>query len=200
MVIVVAAIAMVAVLAIVAIVLDLGYARQEAEETQIATDAAALAGSRELPASNSAAIAASLNYVVRGLARSTVPQSTSCREPFPATVGSGPGQQQTECYVVGGDYLEITANYNGATRMRVEAQQATPTFFGGAIEQDPTTVVRAAVAQREPAGAAECGLCVLGGVDDPPYDGQNGDFVVRGDAGAAINGGTGRVAQRLPRR
>jgi Flp pilus assembly protein TadG len=182
MVLVVVALAMVAILTIVAVVIDGGYARQEAQESQNATDAAALAGARELPTSNTAAIASALEIAVRDLGRTSTPQATSCVDPFPPTVGG----QQTACYLVDGDYLEITANYAGTTRMRVESTQSSPAFLGGVADETGTAVTRAAVAMREPGGIAECGLCVLG--TGTPFDGQNGDIVVTGQAGAAING------------
>lgn len=186
MVVIVTALSMLAILAVVAIVLDLGYARQESAESQIAADAAALAGARELPTSSSAAIDASLEYVVRSLQRTSAPTSVGCRDPYPATVGTGVGQQQTACYLIDGDYLEITANYRAANRMRVESSQASPAFFGVVAGKSSTEVVRAAVAELDPGGTAECGLCVIG--TGTPFDAQNGDIILQGDAGAAING------------
>jgi hypothetical protein len=187
MVLVFAALTMVALLTMVAIVVDIGFARQEAQESQNATDAAALAGSRELPTSNAAAINTAVQYVVRDLGTTASPTSTTCVAPFPATVGSATGQQQTACFLVAGNYVEVTANYNGMTRMRVEVTKTTPAFFGGVAAETGTTVTRAAVAQREPNPVSDCGLCVLG-TAGTPFDAQNADIIVTGDAGASING------------
>lgn len=186
MVLVIVALSMTAIMAMVALVLDMGYARQEAEESQIAVDAAALAGAKVLPTSNGTGIAAALDYVVRDLARSSSPQTTTCRSPFPATVGTADGQQQTECYLIDNDYLEITAHYNGLNRMRVESSQVSPAFFGGVVDEQSTTVTRAAVAELDLGGTSECGLCVVG--TGRPFNMQNGDLVVTGDAGVAVNG------------
>lgn len=186
MVLVTTGLAITALLAIVAVVIDLGYARQESEESQIATDAAALAGALELPLSNTAAIASALDYVVEDLDRTSAPVSITCRAPFPATVGTAVGLQQTACYRIDNDYLEITANYAAPYRMRVEATQNSPAFFGGALQETSTEVTRAAVAELDTSGVSECGLCVLG--TDNPFDAQNGDIILSGASSAAING------------
>jgi hypothetical protein len=188
LVVVVCALTMAVLLTVVAIVIDVGYARQEAAESQHAADAAALAAAPALLDDEDDAFDAAVDYLARSLGRSSTATTTTCRPSAPpadATTG-----QQTRCYEIDGDYVEVTVHYHGTDRVRVLSAQHSPAFLGGIVGDDELEVSRAAVATVAGDGTSPCGLCVVGtgGPGDPPFDSQNGDVVVTGDAGAAING------------
>lgn len=148
------ALLLVGLFGISALVLDLGYARQESRHVQASSDAAALAGSRELPINAADSILAAeakkqaARYVNLNVANlDAVPPTTPCASSVPPN---------STCYVVEDATVVVATPYAlvSATAppsynlVYVKICEPTPTFFAGVVGGSSPTVCRDAVARR----------------------------------------------------
>ncbi len=154
---IVVALCMVAICGVAAIVVDLGNARQVRRELQGGVDAAALAGSLDLPVKGdntttrttkqSQARNTAMAYAIRNLVGPNAVQTQTCGNAFTCTDS------------VGGVSFTVTTPWNPGTNslpadtsdsnfigyVYVQACQATPTFFAKVVNQSSPNTCRKAV-------------------------------------------------------
>lgn len=141
------ALAMVGMLTFAAIVIDVGDARQVGRQAQASSDAAALAGARQLPvtganpAAAAAAKATAADYAARNIIGSVV-------APSPATCPAG-APASSSCYAVEDATITVATPYSGNPGLiYVEVCRDTDATFGQVLGATTATVCRAAVARR----------------------------------------------------
>ncbi len=175
------ALVMVTLLVSVAFAVDLGNARQFKRQAQATADAAALAGAAQLDGTDSAANRAAAVAKVKTYALRNFDVAASSWQNCEATKPVPAGWQAPDTASANRCILVDTAN----TRVRITKLPARPvlTYFGRVVGADHIDVTASAVAISRNNVMAPCGLCVLG-----PYEGQNGDITVSGDAGVSIGG------------
>lgn len=177
-VLVVIALAMVAILLFAAMVVDLGNARQLSRQGQASSDAAALAGARQLPltAPDPSAAAAAKAAAARLAARNVLgspedPAAAPCPPDVPAN---------SSCYVVQGAAITVATPYSGNQGLiYVSICQDTEATFGKVVGVADGTVCRAAVARRYGGSSiGDAGVIALR--DDGPC------FDLRGSSGTEL--------------
>jgi Flp pilus assembly protein TadG len=169
-VLIIVALSLVVICVVAAFAVDFGNARQTARQTQASVDAAALAGSKDLPRMFSesgnttwydTARNTAMSYVVNNLFSDNPPTAPTC------AAGQG-----TCTATVNGTALTITAPYPAANMtykgipsynlIYVKACEPTPTFFAKVTGQSSPTVCREAVARRQNvSGGYDYGLVAL---------------------------------------
>jgi Flp pilus assembly protein TadG len=175
------ALSMVVLLMLAALVVDIGLKKQIRRQAQNGADAAALASANVIYASGSANFAAAVS-TAKSYSYSNfgtqIADWTSCSDP--AALAYKPDS-------VNGDTCISFDSPTSPTLVRVTMPNRTVSFFFGKITGKSSATVNAsaeALVKRQ--GTGPCGFCVLG--SGTPYDGQNGDLTVTGDAGVVING------------
>lgn len=179
---VLAAVSMVALLIMVAFAVDLGNARQIKRQAQATADAAALAGAGTLREGGSdAEVAATVKLYATRNFDVPVADWAGCDSTTSLPMGWRAAEAGNNCILIDQSDTRVWVT-------KLPAREVS-TFFAQIAGNDMFEISAAAAAEIRPGGAGECGFCVLG-----PFDAQNGDITVSGDAGAAINGSaqTGR--------
>ncbi len=150
-------------LIISAMVTDFGLARIEKNRLQNTVDAAALAGTPELPSATDAKDKAA-EWAFNNFQIATYAQ-TAC--------GAGYNPGATRCYLGEGQLIAVTTPYNGdvigshsaSDLVNVEACKSVDTTFSSLIGVNSLTVCTDATAVKQvaaPASAGSCGLCLIG--------------------------------------
>lgn len=183
---------MMLVLGVAALAIDIGHAQTERLRLQNAADAAALAGSFEIPDDAATARDTAGDYAFLGV-DAAAPLSQSC-----AT--------DTSCFDDGVFTLRVTTPYSdpGSTvpadeLIRVQMCSQSPTFFARIFQAGGIGVCGDAIAAAD--AKPDCVLCVLSphgtGVNSTgagSLDVTGGDFVVNSDDPSAINlSGSGSI-------
>jgi Flp pilus assembly protein TadG len=173
------------VLGVAALAIDIGQAQKDRLQLQNAADAAALAGSFEIPDDASTARETAGEYAYLGV-EASVPLSTACGT-------------DTACFDDGEFTLRVTTPYSdpGSTvpadeLIRVQMCAQSPTFFGRIFQANAIGVCGDAVAAAD--AKPDCILCVLSphgtGVRSTGAGSLNvtgGPFVVNSDDPSAID-------------
>jgi Flp pilus assembly protein TadG len=175
------ALMMVVLLILAALVIDIGYKRQIRRQAQNGADAAALASANLIYNSGSPDFTTAVS-TVKSYAYSNfgtqVSDWANCSDP------------NALAYRPDGANLDSCISFDSATnptRVRVTMpNRKVPYAFGKIAGVSSGTVSASAEALVKTQGTGPCGFCVIG--TGSPYDGQNGDLTVQGDAGMVING------------
>jgi Flp pilus assembly protein TadG len=180
-----------------AFVVDLGFARDQKQASQVSSDSAALAGAQALYQTGGTtgcsvapclqqAVQAAEAYTAKNFPSVNTAAWTSCTDPAAGFVYSGTvdsGYTTTSCV----SFLKNgAANSSQPTQVRVKTPTVDePVFFGGiaGIHQIPVATI--ARAQLQPGQDRSCGLCLLGNATN---DIGNGGVEVDG-AAIHSNGG-----------
>ena len=147
---------LVTIFAVTALVIDLGNARQESRQAQGVTDAAALAGGRELPVMapvSDAAFTKARQRAVEYAGKNVTGSSTA----FTSTACPTGSVTAARCYAAGPTTLVVTTPYTapGANAPRpynlihVQLCEPTASFFSQVIGASSPTVCRDAVGRRQ---------------------------------------------------
>lgn len=154
---IIVALSMVAICGLAALGVDMGNARQVRRELQGGVDAAALAGSLDLPISSnnlatrttkqSQARNTAMAYAIRNLVGAGATQTAQCGNAFTCTdtVGGVSFTVTTPWNPSTGALPTDTSDSNYLGYIYVRACQPTPTFFAGALNQQSPIVCRMAV-------------------------------------------------------
>lgn len=152
------ALTLVVLFGISAIVVDIGRGRNHKVTAQNISDAAALAGSQELPSDTVAARAKAAEYAFLNLGFAVAPASTAC-----------PTDPTADCYSSGDVTVKVITPYTSptvaadpATLIHVETCEVVPTTFARVIGFDSMDVCANATAQQDLPAVAQCALCLLG--------------------------------------
>lgn len=180
------------VLGVAALAIDIGHAQTERLRLQNAADAAALAGSFEIPDDASTARDTAGEYGYLGV-NAIAPLAQAC-----AT--------DTACFDDGEFTLRVTTPYTDPGSavppdelIRVQMCSQSPTFFARIFQADSIGICGDAVAAAD--AGPDCVLCVLGPhgtsvrqTGSGTLDVSGGDFVVNSDDPSAIDvSGTGTI-------
>jgi hypothetical protein len=176
---IIGALIMTALLISVAFAVDLGNARQFKRQAQATADAAALAGAGSLDGSDNAALRTAAVEQVKLYAHRNFdvdPISwNGCGDTVPTGwVAPDAGN---------GNYCILVDDANVRVRITELPRRPVASFFGQLAGVDEIEITASAAAITQTGVTAPCGLCVLG-----PFNTQNGDITVSGDAGVAIDG------------
>jgi hypothetical protein len=152
------AILLLALFGVAAIVVDLGNGRDHKTALQSASDAAALAGSQELPSDTTGAIATAAEYAFTNLGLGMAPAGAPCAD-----------DPAARCYATGQHTVRVTSPYappsasgDPASYIRVQTCEQVPTSFARVIGINSMEVCGQSTALQETASAGECALCILG--------------------------------------
>lgn len=180
------------VLGVAALAIDVGHAQTQRLRLQNAADAAALAGSFEIPDDSDTARDTAGQYAYLGVNAAT-PSGVAC-------------DPDTSCFDDGVYALRVTTPYTdpGSTvpadeLIRVRMCSQSPTFFGQIFQSNGIGVCGDAIAAAD--SGPDCVLCVLNATGtsvratgNGSLDVTGGDFVVNSDDPAAIDlSGTGDI-------
>ena len=184
---------MTGLLGVTAFVVDLGNARQTARNVQGAADAAALAGSQDLPL---AALDPAMALTARNTARTYAASSLGDNAAGPACASQG----DTCTFTVGAATVTATTPYALNDSMvpsynlvRVEICEANPAQFSKVWSADPITVCRESVARRiQDAPGTEIGMMAMNPTTCTVQFNGNTEVVIQG--GALLSNSTSNPA------
>jgi hypothetical protein len=180
------------ILGVAALAIDIGHAQTERLRLQNAADAAALAGSFEIPDDAATARDTAGEYAYLGV-NAAAPLSQTC-------------DTDTSCFDDGAFTLRVTTPYTdpGSTApadelIRVQMCAQSPTFFARIFQADGIGICGDAIAAAD--AGPDCILCVLSPngtsvrqTGSGTLDVTGGDFVVNSDDPSAINvSGSGSI-------
>jgi len=175
---------------ICALVVDLGFARDQKQASQVSSDAAALAGANVLYRTGGTtgcsvspcfaqAVAAVEAYTTANFSKVTTAMWSSCADTQKGYVYTGTlptGAVTTNCVSFFND--ANAANSTQPTKVRVVTPTVSnPTFFGGITGVNTVSISTSARAKLQPGQNRSCGLCLLGTV---PNNVGNGSLDVDG--------------------
>jgi hypothetical protein len=172
---------MVVLLVLTALVIDIGLKKQVRRQAQNGADAAALASANVIYTTGTpdftTAVSTAKTYAYSN-SGTKLAEWTSCSD-------SGALAYRPDS-AIGNTCISFDSGAKPTIVRVTLPNRSVPYFFGGVTGTSSANVSASAEALVKTQGTGPCGYCVIG--KGTPYDGQNGDLTVQGDAGTVIDG------------